>query len=100
MTEARKQDAIEAQRLVNRLAATMTHNSDRGIAGSGLIQANLAQAAVSAIVHLLIRKNIVSASDVDEVLAQAYRNRSEQLSSAGLIVPAAPQVKPNGHGGL
>lgn len=100
MTEQKHQDGIEAQRLVDRTVATLTHHSDRTIAQIAMIQANLSQAANQALVTLLIRKNIVSQADVSEILAQAYRARADQLVGAGLIVPAAPQVKPNGHGGL
>ena len=98
MTEQRKQDAIEAQRLIERLAGSITHNTDRNVAGTGLIQANMAQCSAQALVTLLIRKNIISEADVETAHAQAYRARANQLRDGGLIVPAAPQVKPNGAG--
>lgn len=88
------QDGIEAEKLAKVLGAMVAQNTPGKVAGLAYLQATMAQCALQAIIDMLRHKGIVSESEISAALAAAYRNRRAHAEHSSIIVPAAPQVRP------
>lgn len=95
MTDQVKQHILEAEKLASALGSAVGHTTVAHTAGLAAVQSNLTQCAVQTMLDLLKQKGVITEGEFDQALAVAYRTRRDQLRNRGLIVAAAPHVKPS-----
>lgn len=92
----RSPDNIAAEALAASLGRSVANNDPARVAFTSFLQANFAQLATQALVDLLRHKNVFSEAEIQNALKTAYDRRTNELRQQGMIVPAAPAVRPTG----
>lgn len=95
MTEP--QAKIEADALTRECVQRIEHSEIHVISAAGYVNSVLAQQGVQAILVLLQHKGIISETEVNKALADAYHAQLHRMKGTGEIILApAAMMKPNG----
>lgn len=87
---------LAAKRLMTTVMSGAIHNPPEEVSRLAFGQALMAVAAVDALMSLLVRKNLMSRAEINQLLEAEYTKTLEKLTTPQVVLPAGAKLNGGG----